>query len=308
MDLDEQHVIPLPVLFSKDRIPVTRSHTPINDDIRSWPHLRDINLPQIDADVGLLIGNNIPDVTIPLEVKLGPHGSPHAFRLPLGWTVRNVLRNNSVKLVVNQVDVKSIEGIQDLNELYVKSVHLDFPEKIIDDRPENSAEDQKFIDIVSHSKKLVGGHYQLQLPFCESAPSLLNNSYLALQCLNCLKRKLKQTPDFHRDYQEFMQTLLDRGFSEVVPEYDLVRFDGKMWYLPHHGVYQPNKPGRIRVVFDCSSKCQSVSLNDLLLQGPDFTNNLVSVLLKFRQQPVAVMGDVEKMSTKCWLLLMIVTV
>ena len=36
-------------------------------------------------------------------------------------------------------------------------------------------------------------------------------------------------------------------------------------------------------------------MNDLLLHGSDFTNNIVSVLLKFRQQPVAVMGDVEKM-------------
>ena len=28
---------------------------------------------------------------------------------------------------------------------------------------------------------------------------------------------------------------------------------GKPWYLPHHGVCHPNKPQKIRVVFDLSS-------------------------------------------------------
>ena len=68
-----------------------------------------------------------------------------------------------------------------------------------------------------------------------------------------------------------------------------------MWYLPHHGVYHPKKPGKIRVVFDCSAKFQGVSLNDCLLQGPDLTNSLVGVLTRFREDPVAFMADVESM-------------
>ena len=38
-----------------------------------------------------------------------------------------------------------------------------------------------------------------------------------------------------------------------------------------------------------------MSLNSELLQGPDLTNNLVGILLRFRQDPVAVMGDVQSM-------------
>ena len=36
-------------------------------------------------------------------------------------------------------------------------------------------------------------------------------------------------------------------------------------------------------------------MNSELLQGPDLTNTLLGVLLKFRQEPVAVMGDIEGM-------------
>ena len=52
---------------------------------------------------------------------------------------------------------------------------------------------------------------------------------------------------------------------------------------------------KIRVVFDCSAHSQGTSLNDELFQGPDLTNNLVGVLIRFRQEPVAVMGDVQSM-------------
>ena len=37
------------------------------------------------------------------------------------------------------------------------------------------------------------------------------------------------------------------------------------------------------------------SLNDKLLQGPDFTNSLVGVLTRFREERVALMSDVESM-------------
>ena len=60
-------------------------------------------------------------------------------------------------------------------------------------------------------------------------------------------------------------------------------------------MYHSKKPEKIRVVFDCSAQFQGMSLNSELLQGPDLTNNLVGILLRFRQDPVAVMGDVQSM-------------
>lgn len=69
----------------------------------------------------------------------------------------------------------------------------------------------------------------------------------------------------------------------------------KTWYLPHHAALNPNKPGKVRVVFDVASKFHSVSLNDKLLTGPDLLNNLVGILMRFRTGKVAVMADIEQM-------------
>ena len=68
-----------------------------------------------------------------------------------------------------------------------------------------------------------------------------------------------------------------------------------LWYLPHQPVIHEQKLGKVRVVFDCAARFGDTSLNDQLLQGPDLTNNLPGLLLRFRQESVALMADVEQM-------------
>ena len=86
--------------------------------------------------------------------------------------------------------------------------------------------------------------------------------------------------------------MIEQGYCEKV---EFSGGPGRTWYLPHHGVYHPEKPGKIRVVFDCSAKFNGVSINDNLLQGPDLTNSLVGVLLRFRREEVAIQADIKSM-------------
>ena len=68
-----------------------------------------------------------------------------------------------------------------------------------------------------------------------------------------------------------------------------------VWYLPHHPVTHPLKAGKARVVFYCGVKYRGTSLNQQLLQDPDLTNPLVGVLIRFRQEAVAMAADIEAM-------------
>ncbi|XP_046548628.1 uncharacterized protein LOC124258605 [Haliotis rubra] len=83
--------------------------------------------------------------------------------------------------------------------------------------------------------------------------------------------------------------MIDKGHMEKIPIYDAN--DG--WYIPHHRVYNSMKPGKIRVVFDCSAQSKGASLNDHLLKGPDLTNTMTGVL--FRKEHIAIQCDVEGM-------------
>ena len=88
--------------------------------------------------------------------------------------------------------------------------------------------------------------------------------------------------------------MIVKGYAEQVNPTE-TESGKKVWFIPHHGVYHPKKPGKIRVVFDCSEEFEGQSLNQSLLQGPDLTNNLFGVLGRFRKEPVAVMCDIESM-------------
>ena len=100
-------------------------------------------------------------------------------------------------------------------------------------------------------------------------------------------------PRLSEDYKTFMADIVAKGYARKVPLEQMNLQNGKVWYIRHHGVYHPHKPGKIRVVFDCSAKFNGVSLNSMLHKGPDLTNSLTRVLTRFRQDRIAVTADIQ---------------
>ena len=69
----------------------------------------------------------------------------------------------------------------------------------------------------------------------------------------------------------------------------------KEWYLTHHLVINPNKPGKVGRVLNGAAKFHGTSLNKSLLTGPDLLQYLIHVLLRFRQHQFAVSADIKGM-------------
>ena len=89
-----------------------------------------------------------------------------------------------------------------------------------------------------------------------------------------------------------MEELVSKCYAKKT---DIKPDNGKLWYLPHHGVKHPSKPGKVRIVFNCSTNYRGASLNRNLLSGPDLINQLIIILMRFRTKEVAFMGDIEAM-------------
>ncbi len=66
------------------------------------------------------------------------------------------------------------------------------------------------------------------------------------------KKKMLRDSTYYSDYVEFMNKILERDYAARVPEESLHAAVGKIWYRPHHGIYHPHKPDKIRVVFLCN--------------------------------------------------------
>ena len=155
-----------------------------------------------------------------------------------------------------------------------------------------SVEDRRFMKMVESQTVLRDGHYEVCLPLRNASSPMPNNCALALQRLNGLKKFKNDT--FRRKYTDFIEDLFVKDHASRIPEEELSRYDGQVWYLPHHGVIHPHKD-KLRVVLDASASFAGTSLNARLLSGPDLSSSLFGVLVRFCQEQVAFVADLECM-------------
>ena len=174
----------------------------------------------------------------------------------------------------------------------LKLLESDFIEKGTDDLM-MSQNDILFTDKLQSSiHKNRDGHYEMNLPMTDTNLKLPDNKHIATKRLNYLRKRLKGNDKYRHQYTTFMNEILQNDEAELVLTNEITN---DSWFLPHHGVFHYRKPHKLRVVFDCSAQCKNVSLNDFLLQGPDFMNSLTGILCRFRKHEIAFMGDVQRM-------------
>ena len=111
-----------------------------------------------------------------------------------------------------------------------------------------SKDDKVFLKTVEESTVKSGDHYIVPCPFKKNNLIMPNNRKLAMQRLIYLKNRFSKDPAFFEDYKQFMSNLLVKGYARKLDDSPI----GRMWCIPHHGVYHPSKPRKIRVVLDCS--------------------------------------------------------
>eukprot|EP00057_Strongylocentrotus_purpuratus_P005721 XP_003731624.1 PREDICTED: uncharacterized protein LOC100894126 [Strongylocentrotus purpuratus] len=262
------------------------------DDIKGLTHLRGIDIPVATEDeVGLVIGQDVPEALMPLEVRHGEKG-PYAVRTCLGWSLHGPLSRACEMNTPVYATNTFIEGDLCLERQLERFWKLETPDPFKEERA-MSRNDVKALAEWEQGICIEEGHYQLPIPFKKRPPDLQNNRWLAERRLQSLGRRLSQSDGLLQKYTDGMADLLKKGYAEEVNELDSKK--ECEWYLPHHPVFHPQKPGKVRIVFDCASAWKGLSLNDVVNQGPDLTNKLIGVLLRFRTAPVALMADIEAM-------------
>jgi len=136
------------------------------------------------------------------------------------------------------------------------------------------------------------GAYVARFPWKVNRPYLPSNIAICKKRMQTLMSKLKKAPDILQLYDNIIREQEARGFIERVhdePTHDV-------HYLPHHPVKKDSATTPIRVVYDCSCRrnSYSASLNNCLMVGPPFLNNLCAILLHFCVHAFALSTDIEK--------------
>ncbi|XP_044175347.1 uncharacterized protein LOC114974680 [Acropora millepora] len=251
--LDGRMKFTLDRVLTTESLPIGGKHFASNKELRKWPHLDGVSLPEIEEHrVSILIGSDRPDIIDDnSEIRRGARGQPYAVNTPLGWTVYGPMGGpDSDGVHVNFVT-------SDLEEMLSKQLeHLynaEFGDTLVDVEQSLSFEDRRAKQIMDESEALVNGHYQLKLPFRQSPPCLPDSFPEAKRRLYWLEKKMERDPEFHKRYASVVNKYQEEGSSRQVPDEEVPTLE-PIWYLPHHAVWHPRKPDEPRVVFDCASR------------------------------------------------------
>ena len=276
----------IPTLYTQDSIPANKSHIPTPDTAASCPHLEHLKgnfVPLQNCEIGLIIGYNCSAASLPLRVVRDNKdlNLPYAIETALGWSVVGG-EDESQNHTVHRITVRDLTS-----EEIIKCLEEDL--SAVHSKPLRSQNDLLFLKKMKDGTSREDGFYCMPLPF-KDKPSFPNNRSYAMKRFKGLESRLKANSELNEKYREFMEDMIFKGEAKEIGE---PKENG--WYIPHHGVFNPHKPGKLRVVFDCSASYAGHSLNNHLLQGPDLNNNLTGLLCRFRKERVAVTCDIKKM-------------
>ena len=296
----------LPALLTVPSLPVTQEDRCQSSELRSADHLRDVELAELDAPVGILIGSNCAELLVAREVRSPPEGQGGlcAVRTVLGWHVMGRVPGtvgSGERLTVNFLRVQSAADSNDDVTMQTSDqctegcqframYERDFGD-LSDDRESFSVEEREWLaDVRSGTRRDPEGHFEIPLPKVDFQ-ELPDSFGMAARRLNSLRNRFRSDPEYFDEYRRVIGSLADDGYAVPVSERDVT---GPVWYMPHHGVREPSKD-KLRVVFDCAARSHGVCLNDLLRKGPVLTNSLLGVLCRFREGPVAFTCDIQSM-------------
>ena len=131
-----------------------------------------------------------------------------------------------------------------------------------------------------------------------SDPALFPDNYdQALATLKKTERTLDKDVQWADTYQKQMEDMVQRGVSRKLSDEEKRDWRGPQFYISHLAVSNPRSQSTpVRIVFNSSQVYKGASFNSYLAKGPDcYMNNLLGILLRWREEQVALVGDIRKM-------------
>ena len=193
--------------------------------------------------------------------------SPNAVRLPIGWVLRAQLPSSSY-LTSTRFKV----NIEQHNELASRvKLWYDIESFGANNQVESrSAADARAHEILEGTTIHNGLRYDVGILWAADNVKLRNNYFSSLVQLKSLEKRLAKDEDLREKYTSTIKEDLNKGYVIEVPDaHKLESRSDKEWYLPHHPGFNPNKPGKVRRMFNGAAKFHGASLNKSLGTGPD---------------------------------------
>ncbi|XP_055584824.1 uncharacterized protein LOC129737688 [Uranotaenia lowii] len=275
------------------------------DDMkRKYNHLRDLPVDSYqNARPQILIGIQHVKISLVQKSREGNTGGPVAFKTRLGWSVYGGSTDSFAVSMVHCYFHTCSSGIEEevhldnkLNQALTDYFALESIGITTLKDDIRSKEDERALKILNNKTRLTKERYETGLLWRYDHIRLPNNESMARRRYEHLEKRMKQNPELKRMLTDKIADYIAKGYVEkLVPSESTWPDQHPVWYLPIFPITNPNKPGKIRVVWDAAASYNGISLNSVLLTGPDQLASLVTTLIKFREHRFAVSGDLCEM-------------
>ncbi|XP_068762300.1 uncharacterized protein [Montipora capricornis] len=160
-----------------------------------------------------------------------------------------------------------------------------------------SKEEKAELKLIEESCKLQGKGWLMKYHPWKKDPACLPNNYTqVLKKQESNERCLMKKPEYAKLYGDQIKEMEEMRFSRKLTEKDIEEWKGPIHYVAYHAVVRPElKTTPIRNVFNGSASFNGHTLNDYWYKGPYLLNNLFGVVKRFRENHVALCGDITKM-------------
>ena len=256
------------------------------DNLRKiYPHLKPVPLSKYSySNVEMILGQDVFHCIRPLEYfEADCPNTPIAVRLPLGWVLSGPLPSTTGLFSTCFKAVSSSESDSILADQLRSWYDMESfgAYKQVDSR---SAADAQAMKILEETTFNDGCRYQVGMLWADDESTLRNNYFSALVQLRSLERRLGKDPQLKESYSKAIKEDFEKGYIVQVDKSECFRTENRReWYLPHHPVIHPHKPGKVRRVLNGAAKFHGYSLNNALLTGPDLLQSLIHIVFRFRE-------------------------
>ncbi|XP_062710566.1 uncharacterized protein LOC134288752 [Aedes albopictus] len=239
-------------------------------------------------EIEMLIGAGLFfDVLKQGQIKLSST-LPTLYETQFGWVVAGTYDD--------QADDRPVCANVVVNDGLEECLKRFFDQEEIVEPAMTSTEEERFEEHFKQTyRRDDTGRFVVQLPFRDSVSQLSNSRSLAMKRFLLLEKRLAKNPELKNQYTEFIDEYRALGHCREIQE-DEDPPGTQAYYLPHHCVLKPSSSStKLRVVFDATAKASGLSLNDVLMTGPNSQSELFTIVMRFRTHPIVFSADVSKM-------------
>ncbi|XP_074029437.1 uncharacterized protein [Leptinotarsa decemlineata] len=266
-------------------------------DWRKYSHLKDIPIQDIQREKPvILIGQDNIHLILPRQIRCGSDNLPVATKCKLGRSLHGPSPINVEKIFkAHTLHVcEKTEAFDDIEKLIKENFATESFGVLV--TPDKMSKDNKrAMTIMDTTICYTGERYEIGLLWKNDHDILPESKYMALQRLKCMEKKCSLDKNFAEAYCQKINSYIEKGYVRKLKQEKILTDNPRLWYLPQFAVNNPNKPNKIRLVFDVAATSRGVSLNSKLLPGPDLLKSLFTILWKFRQRRFGFCGDVREM-------------